>query len=131
MKSLLIFLIVIIFSTASYSQYKNERVLLPAGEKVTEAFKVPGGYWFAGIQLNTDLSTNQDSCFFLVTSDPKLGYDTLKYEGETYWIAFEQDNEAISLNVSITFPWPWFKIVFDQAYQAEADYYFYSQFIKP
>ncbi|OGU83201.1 MAG: hypothetical protein A2W11_02840 [Ignavibacteria bacterium RBG_16_35_7] len=130
MKSLMIFLLVAIISTASYSQYQYTKTLLDSDVVVSDPIKVPLGYFFSGIQITTDLASGQDSCFFLVTADTKFAYDTLKYDGAIYWVKFLTDNEAVTLDIKKTWPWPWFKVVFDKVYSGSVRYYFYPTFTK-
>lgn len=130
MKGLLIFLIVAVLSTASFSQHKYYKTLLDSETVVSAPIKVEPGYFFSGIQITTDLASGQDSCFFLVTSDPKFAYDTLKFNGAIYWVKFLTDNEAVTLDLKVTYPWPWFKAVFDKVYSNSEQYYFYSIFTK-
>lgn len=128
-----LFLILVLSSISMFAQSKPIKVTLPTSETVTTAFSSPGGgYWLTGLKFNTLLSSGQDSLYFLVSNGISGdSYDTLKYEGETYWVVLESTTESINLNVNALIGWEKFKIGFDIPYAIESNYYFYAQFYKP
>lgn len=117
MKTVLIVIISLMIVSMSQAQWKNSTVIFPE-TKQSDPFKVPLYYSFCGIDFANKIDKNMDTVFFWVSYDA-VNYSPLYYDGAKYIEVIPDSTvvpgrKAITLKITRTFPWEWWKIGFTE-----------------
>jgi hypothetical protein len=121
MQNLIKFLLmVILLAGSAAAQFEKTDVWVPE-TAASDSFKTPGkNYYLAGIRFTEPYFDGMGPLMFMVTDNPKDGFDTLKYDDagltEVYSIELPDTTTAvISVDFRRVSPWEWYKLLFSDA----------------
>lgn len=121
MKDLIrIFAIFLLLSTIAAAQFDKKDIIVPETE-ASDSFKVPNGFWYlSAIKLPDGVESDMSPMYFLVSENPKTGWDTLMYDDDgdlvPYSITFtDEAKKTITLDFKKVYAWEWWKFLFSDA----------------
>lgn len=113
------FVLLLVFTADLLAQRSFESVQIDTNTTTTAAFRVTDGQYFTGVKL-PDFATDNDTIFFLVSYDgAAANFDTLYYDGAMVYVQIDTISHYQTFDFKMVFPWEWWKIVMENAVNAD------------